>query len=126
MSNTPASLSPVLVEACAEIAHEANRQYCRSMGDESQPLWADAPDWQKDSAREGVVGALNGNTPEQSHESWLAHKAAHGWKYGPVKSSQRLEHPCFVPYEQLPLAQRAKDTLYLAVVRAMAAALGHS
>ena len=84
------------------------------------------PSWQKTSARNGVVGALAGNTSEQSHESWLAEKAATGWKYGPVKNSETKEHPCFVPYSDLPAAQQAKDHLFTSTVREVAKALGAS
>lgn len=112
-----------ILEAAARATHEANRAYCIAIGDNSQPSWDDAPEWQRSSARNGVVGALNGATPEQSHESWLAEKMAAGWKYGAVKNPEAKEHPCFVPYSELPEAQRAKDNLYLAVARAMVAAL---
>lgn len=111
-------------EACARAGHEVNRAYCLALGDTSQPAWEDAPEWQKSSARNGVAGAIAGNTPKQSHESWLAEKTATGWKYGPVKDPEKKEHPCFVPYAELPPEQRAKDHLYVAVVRAMAGALG--
>lgn len=112
------------VDACARAAHEANRAYCIALGDLSQPSWEAAPDWQKSSARQGVGGALAGNTPEQSHESWLAEKRAAGWKYGPVKDPEKKLHPCFMPYADLPPAQRAKDAVFVTVVRAMGAALG--
>lgn len=111
------------IEACARAAHEANRAYCLAIGDTSQPSWDDAPDWQKSSARNGVKGALAGNTPEQSHESWLAEKRDTGWKFGPVKNPETKEHPCFVPYAELPPAQRAKDTIFTTVVRTVGAAL---
>jgi RyR domain len=111
------------VEACARAAHEVNRAYCLALGDASQPTWEDAPEWQKTSARNGVVGAVAGNTPKQSHESWLAEKAATGWKYGPAKNPETKEHPCFVPYADLPAAQQAKDRLFTTTVRAMAEAL---
>lgn len=113
-----------IIEACARAAHEVNRSYCLALDDASQPPWETAPDWQKSSARNGVAGALAGNTPEQSHESWLAEKKATGWKYGPVKDPERKEHPCFVPYAQLPAAQQMKDHLFLSSVLAMAEALG--
>ena len=112
-----------IINACARAAHEANRAYCLALGDTSQPSWEDAPEWQKSSARNGVEGALMGNTPEQSHESWLAEKERTGWKYGPVKNPERKEHPCFVPYADLPAEQRAKDAVFTSVVRAMGAAL---
>ena len=114
----------IKIEACARAAHEANRAYCLALGDMSQPHWEEAPDWQRSSARNGVEGALHGATPEQSHEAWMAEKIAAGWKHGPVKNPDKREHPCLVPYAQLPIEQRAKDDLFLAVVRATAAALG--
>lgn len=113
-----------MFEACARAAHETNRAYCIAIGDDSQPTWEDAPSWQQSSAINGVRGALAGNTPEQSHESWLAEKRATGWKYGPVKDSARKEHPCFVPYAELPESQRVKDDLFLSTVRSVARALG--
>lgn len=112
------------LEAIARATHEANRAYCLANGDTSQPSWDDAPDWQRTSARHGVVGALAGNTPEQSHEGWMREKLATGWSYGPVKDPERKQHPCMVPYEQLPPEQRGKDALFVCVARAMAAALG--
>jgi len=115
-----------IVEACARAAHEVNRAYCLAMGDESQPPWESAPEWQRASALKGVAGAIAGNTPERSHEGWLAEKAATGWKYGPVKDPEKKEHPCFVPYAELPPAQRHKDLLFVTVVKTMATALGHS
>ena len=114
------------IEACSRAAHEANRAYCLALGDLSQPSWEDAPEWQKSSARNGVKGALSGNTPEQSHESWLAEKKATGWAYGPVKDPEAKLHPCFVPYSELPSAQRAKDSIFITVVRVVGLALEES
>lgn len=109
------------VENIARVAHEVNRAYCAALGDESQPAWEHAPQWQKDSAATGARMHLAnpGATPEQSHESWLAQKAAEGWKWGPVKDPEKKEHPCFVPYSELPESQRAKDYLFRGVVHAL-------
>lgn len=111
----------VQLEACARAAHEANRAYCIAIGDTSQPSWDDAPDWQKSSALQGVAGALGGATPEQSHESWLAEKVATGWTYGRRKDPSLKTHPCMVAYAELPPEQRAKDGIFIAVVRAVGA-----
>jgi hypothetical protein len=109
---------------CARAAHEANKLYCEAMGDKSQVPWDEAPEWQRTSCMNGVDGALAGNTPEQSHESWLAEKKATGWSYGVEKDPVLKTHPCFVPYSQLPPEQRIKDAVFVSVVRAVAAALG--
>lgn len=110
--------NPRIIRA-ARIAHEVNRAYCLSLG-ESQPAWDAAPQWQKDSAIQGVLAIQDrpDTTPEDSHESWLAHKRAEGWKFGPVKDATAKEHPCMVPYEQLPRSQRIKDDLFIAAVKA--------
>jgi len=110
------------IEEIAERAHEANRAYCESVGDTSQPPWANAPRWQHDSALDGVRFTLANPaaTPEDSHANWLRAKAADGWTWGPEKDPPVRKHPCMVPYDELPEAQRIKDAIFLAVVRSSA------
>lgn len=107
------------VKDIAQVCHEVNRAYCESIGDMSQPTWEDAPEWQKSSAINGVKFHIDnpGSPPSASHDSWLKQKEEEGWKYGPVKNPETKEHPCFVPYEELPLSQRSKDYLFSAIVR---------
>lgn len=113
-----------IVEACARAAHEVNRAYC--LNDPSQVPWEDAPDWQRQSAINGVRGVLeDGNGPRESHASWLREKEATGWKFGPVKDAEKKEHPCFLTYDELPEAQRVKDDLFVSTVTAVASALGY-
>ena len=114
------------IEQVAKVCHEANRAYCETLGDASQPSWESAPEWQKDSARNGVkfhfaqlaTGAEP--SPSASHDSWLEQKRREGWKFGPVKDAEKKEHPCFVPYEQLPIEQRLKDYIFAAICKAFA------
>lgn len=105
----------------AVIAHEINRAYCKSLGDHSQSTWYEAPQWQRDSAIAGVRFHLANPdaTPEDSHECWLMVKQAEGWIYGPVKDPVAKTHPCMLPYDQLPQAQRSKDYLFRAVIHAI-------
>ena len=105
-------------ETIARVAHEINRAYFASLGDASQPAWEEAPEWQRASALAGVDMHLANPdaTPEQSHESWLAQKVADGWTYGPVKDAEKKQHPCCVPYADLPAEQKAKDYLFRGVV----------
>jgi hypothetical protein len=114
----------VTAEQIAKVCHEVNRAYCRAIGDDSQPAWEDAPDWQRNSATDGVTKHIERpRTPEESHELWLADKHADGWKYGPTKDPAAKLHPCFVPYAELPQEQRVKDYLFGAVVASLKEAL---
>ena len=104
----------------ARVCHEVNRAYCISLGDESQPHWAYAPEWQQESAIEGVEAHLNKpRTPEESHELWLEKKWGDGWVYGEKKDAEAKTHPCCVPYDKLPQEQRAKDYIFGAIVAAL-------
>lgn len=105
----------------AKVCHEANRAYCQALGDDSQLPWDDAPQWQRTSVINGVNFHIDNPDakPSDSHNSWLAEKVADGWTYGPVKDPELKQHPCFVPYDQLPADQRAKDFIFMAIVRAM-------
>ncbi len=117
------------IEQIATICHEANRAYCASIGDFSQPDWNGAPQWQRDSAINGVkfhLAALDSGkepTPSASHESWLEEKRLDGWTYGPVKNPATKEHPCFIPYDGLPIEQRLKDYIFAGIVKSVWTAL---
>lgn len=108
-------------EDIARVAHEINRAYCLAIGDASQPAWEDAPDWQKESAVRGVEFHQSNPDagPEASHENWMADKSEDGWRYGPAKNPEAKEHPCMVPFGELPEQQRAKDFLFRAVVHSL-------
>lgn len=108
------------IERIAMICHDVNRVYCASIGDDSQAPWDQAESWQRESARKGVEFALaNPNAPaSMQHDAWLKDKAADGWKFGPVKDPAKKEHPCMVPFSDLPAEQRVKDHLFRGVVRA--------
>ena len=109
------------IEQIAEVCHETNRAYCEVLGDYSQQDWENAEDWQRTSAINGVKFELGApaSVPSRSHDEWLKEKKETGWKYGPVKDAEKKEHPCFVPFEQLPAEQQAKDVLFAAVVNSL-------
>jgi hypothetical protein len=110
----------------AEMCHEANRVYCRLIGDDTQPPWNQAPGWQVDSACNGVQKILDDfdaplHRTEQNrrqHDAWMYTKLMDGWKYGPVKDAKKKEHPCLVPYDNLPDEQKRKDVLFRAIIEA--------
>lgn len=109
-------------EDIAQVCHEANAAYCRTLLDNSQPPWEEAPEWQQSSAINGVdFHVSNPNAGDSaSHENWMKEKLADGWTYGPTKDPANKKHHCIVPFEQLPPEQQAKDRLFRAIVHALA------
>ncbi len=107
------------LELVAEAAHEANRAFGHSIS-ELMPSWSAAPQEMRKSVLEGVIGILQGDTPEQSHQRWMDGKAADGWTYGKVKDAEAKTHPCMVPYAELPHRDRAKDEIFATVVNVVA------
>src|SRR5881227_3060295 len=103
----------------ARVCHEANRAIQITLEEEPNPHWDDAPDWQRESAVNGVENAQRGATPEESHKNWLSYKEAEGWTYGETKDADAKTRPCMVPYEQLPEDQKLKDHVFTAIVSAL-------
>lgn len=107
-------------ERIARVCHEANRAFC-GPHDASQVPWDVAPEWQRESAVSGVafVQSNPNSPPSASHDNWLAEKRAAGWSYGSVKDADAKQHPCFVPYDELPEDQKRKDVLFQSIVKAL-------
>lgn len=105
----------------AKACHNCNKILCEAIGDNSQVDWNIAPDWQRQSAINGVKFHIEhpDSKPEDSHNSWLKEKKETGWIYGQVKDVDKKEHPCCVPFDMLPVEQQAKDKLFIEVVRHM-------
>lgn len=118
-------MTKVDIQRTAIVAHETNRIWCLANGDMSQPLWDDAPDWQKESAIKGIEFHMaNPNAGDSaSHDSWMAQKIADGWVYGEIKNAEATPptHPCIVPFDQLPKVDQVKDALFRSIVHAIMA-----
>lgn len=116
----PKPLLPV--HQIARICHEANRAYCESVEDFSQPCWNEAHEHMITSTIDGILYVIaNPDTnPEQIHENWMRSKADHGWIYGHLKDPIKRTHPCMVAYDRLPEEQKIKDRIFISLVKALA------
>lgn len=43
------------------------------------------------------------------HEVWALSRINQGWKYGNTRDDIKKEHPCLIPYEELPEVEKAYD-----------------
>lgn len=46
---------------------------------------------------------------ENVHEVWAESRISEGWQYGEDRSDTLKQHPCLVPYEDLPENEKAYD-----------------
>jgi hypothetical protein len=107
----------------ARTVHEAMRAYRDALGEPALPAWSDSG-WMQDSTRQAVEFALSDPTPGAQHEAWMAAKRRDGWSYGPTKDAQLKTHPSLRPFDELAETEQRKDTILIAVVRALAPVMG--
>ncbi|UVF61470.1 hypothetical protein SEA_DALANDE_57 [Gordonia phage DalanDe] len=107
------------VDQLAQIAHEANRGLQAVLGEAVGAPWDDLDTEMQESIRHGVRVVQEGNGPEELHRQWVMVKEALGWTYGPVKDFEAKTHPQLVPWDELPILQRAKDQLFHGVVSSL-------
>lgn len=46
---------------------------------------------------------------KNAHDIWAKQRLAEGWSYGPTRNDSKKEHPCLVPYEELPDSEKQYD-----------------
>lgn len=109
------------IKKIAIVCHEANKAWCEANGDESQKHWDEAEAWQKQSAIKGVEFKLNNPDAKHDaqHNAWMNDKINEGWVYGKEKNTSLKTHPCIVPFEELPIFQQQKDSLFCSIVEAL-------
>lgn len=59
---------------------------------------------------------------KSAHDTWARKRLEEGWRCGPRRNDATKEHPCLVPYEELPDAEKEYDRrISLGTVRALMA-----
>lgn len=48
---------------------------------------------------------------KNTHDNWAKERISNGWRYGPIRDDYNKEHPCLVPYEQLPEDEKDYDRI---------------
>jgi len=46
---------------------------------------------------------------ENVHDTWAKGRMDAGWTYGPVRDDAKKQHPCLVPYADLPETEKSYD-----------------
>ena len=120
-ANLQEVLSGIEIVKIAMVCHEANKMWCEGNNDFSQKTWNEAEDWQKKSAISGVKFRFdNPDAKEHSqHNAWMEEKIKDGWVYGETKNPELKQHPCIVPFADLPKFQQQKDKLFCNIVDAL-------
>lgn len=46
---------------------------------------------------------------KNAHDVWARERMNQGWTYGNTRNDTKKEHPCLVPYEELPESEKDYD-----------------
>lgn len=107
------------VEDIARIVVNTNADYSNALG-EQIAYWDETSTEVKNSIIRGVISALRYDpTPEQNHQNFLDDRMKDGWTYGPEKNVELKQHPDLLPFEQLPTDQKAKNFIFLSLVKSL-------
>jgi|GEM_PF-3123080 len=112
--NVPNALSPEEIDRIAQVAHAAIRAHAMAHGREPVPEWSAAEEWMRQSSRAAVRVALEDPTPGAQHARWMEERRGQGWTHGPERDDERM-----VAYEDLPLFEKQKDMIFVALARAL-------
>src|SRR5579862_8769074 len=75
---------------------------------------------------EPLLMDLQEQLAQNAHEVWAQQRIADGWTPGPRRDDARKEHPCLVPYAQLPESEKAYDRAVVRSVLTGILALGYT
>lgn len=106
-----------IFESIAQVAYAANTAWGNA---NNEPVVDYA------EKRAGLIAAVKArvygdpNTPAQQHTEWMQSKIAQGWKLGDKIDPVSKTHPALRPYAELPPETRVKDSLFTAIVSALA------
>jgi hypothetical protein len=46
---------------------------------------------------------------ENAHDHWAKRRIAEGWTFGATRNDEARQHPCLVPYDELPDSEKQYD-----------------
>ena len=46
---------------------------------------------------------------KNTHDVWAKERMEQGWRFGEVRDDEKKEHPCLIPYEDLPESEKVFD-----------------
>ena len=107
------------LEDLAHLVHDVNKEICETLGDYSQPSWYSLPLRTVKSIYNGIEFIKSNPDCDAGafHQNWCDFMQSRGWKYGPVKDSEKKEHPCLVQFKDLPQEQITKDAVFMTIVK---------
>lgn len=107
------------VEQVARTCHQALKTYSESIAEYHLSNWGDASERYRELMCIAVEIHLAGDfDAEVTHSSWVEEQLNQGWSYGPVRDVKKKQHPCIVPFNQLPREQQLKGQIFRNIVHA--------
>lgn len=70
--------------------------------------------------------ALTERLAENAHDIWAAQRLRDGWTWGPKRDDHAKQHPCLIPYADLPESEKEYDRQIAIKTLQSIIALGYS
>lgn len=71
------------------------------------------------------VQGLSEQLARNAHEIWARQRLTEGWKWGPRRNDAAKEHPCLIPYDDLPESEKVYDRAMVTETLKSILALGY-
>jgi ryanodine receptor 2 len=68
---------------------------------------------------------LREHLAQNAHDLWALQRIREGWSYGPHRDDNLKQHPCLVPYEDLPESEKEYDRIMATETLKTICALGY-
>lgn len=79
----------------------------------------------KENNNDGSFNMATEDVARAVHAAWMDAKLADGWTYGSKRNDELKQHPCLVPYDELPEREKAYDYITANAVITKLKAMGY-
>lgn len=97
-----------IIEKIPSILSEAQKANCKKKL-RGLPMYKPKPIDTKNIILNNEILVLCEVLAKNTHEVWASGRITDGWTYGDMRNDVKKEHPCLIPYEELPESEKEYD-----------------
>jgi hypothetical protein len=95
------------------------------MKKEANPMYKPSPINVSKISLSPVLIKLIEKLARNTHEIWAQKRIDNGWTFGSLRDDVKKQHPCLVPFEELPESEKEYDRVVVENILKAVIALGY-